>query len=93
MTTTSQATSAAIRLARHAARTGAGVLDCPYPPESTGVASAARRVWLAEFQRLKPGTPVDFGDRVLAIAHGPDTGDDGTMPGGPGPDLFAEVPR
>lgn len=91
MTTTEQATGAAIRLARYAAVREAGILSCPYPPGSTGPRSAARRAWIAEYRRLRPA-PVDFGDRVTALADGPDT----TGDGGPvtvQPDLFAEVPQ
>lgn len=94
MTTTAQATGAAIRLARYAAVRKAGILSCPYPPDSTGTRSAARRAWLAEYRRLRPGPPIDYGDKALDLAQtGPVTPDDGSMPARPEPDLFAEVPR
>lgn len=92
MTTTEQATGAAIKLARLAAVKETGVLSCPYPADSTGVQSAARRAWVAEYRRLRPGPPVDYGDHATELADGPDDGGDG----GPvvvQPDLFAEVPR
>jgi hypothetical protein len=92
MTTTAQALGAAQRLAQYAAITDAGVLSCPYPADATGVQSAARRVWLRTYLRLRPppaGT-VDDGDQLLTLAHGPDEPDPGTMPVRPEPDLFAE---
>lgn len=92
MTTTEQATGAAIKLARLAAVQESGLLSCPYPADATGVQSAARRAWLGEYRRLRPGPPVDYGDHATELADGQD--DDGD--GGPvviQPDLFAEVPR
>lgn len=86
MTTTQQATGAARKLARLAAVKGSGVQTCPYPPDSTGTRSAARRAWLTEYNRLRPAA-VDYGDKVTALADGPDTRDTGA-PAVPQPDLF-----
>jgi hypothetical protein len=79
MTTTQQATAGALRLARSAAIADAGVLACPYPADATGPRSAARRVWLGEYLRLRPPAldAVDYGDAVTALAHGLDTAGDG----------------
>jgi hypothetical protein len=92
MTTTAQATSAARRLARLAAVRRSGLTSCPYPPTATGTASAARRAWIGEYGRLRPADlpAVDYGDKVSALAEGPDTGDDGA-PATVQPDLFAEA--
>lgn len=89
MTTTAQATGAARKLARLAAVKGSGVLSCPYPPGSRGIRAAARRAWIAEYNRLQPPT-VDYGDKVTALAEGPDTGDNGA-PAVRQPDLFAQA--
>lgn len=92
MTTTDQATRAALRLARSAAQANTGILSCPYPADATGARSAARRVWLLEYLRLRPSelAGVDYGDALLTAAHGPDTPDDGTPAVGQ-PSLFAEA--
>jgi hypothetical protein len=76
MTTTEQATTAATRLARFAAMRNTGLTSCPYPAGATGPAAAARRVWLAEYARRRP-VPIDYSNGLLALAHGPDDGDDG----------------
>lgn len=51
------AITAAERLARSAAIADAGVQACPYPPDATGVRSAARRAWLRKYLKLRPQPP------------------------------------
>lgn len=87
MTTTAQATGAARRLARLAAVKNAGVASCPYPADATGLALAGRLAWVTEYNRLRP-VAVDYGDKVTAIADGPDSKDTGA-PAVVQPDLFA----
>lgn len=93
MTTTMQATSAAVRLARLEAvkpdGTRRGPSACPYPRTATGNARAARHAWMREYRRLRPGDfpRVDYGDQVTAAAFA-----DGPAAGGPArmqPDLLA----
>lgn len=95
MTSLDQATRAARALARLAAIRRAGPLSCPYPAGSTGIRSAARRVWLAEYLRLRPPAPgvVDFGDLITDLANAGAQLDPGAMPARPEPDLFAPVPQ
>jgi hypothetical protein len=92
MTTTAQATSAAVRLARlEAAGRHRGPSACPYPQAATGTARAARGAWLREYRRLRPQDfpAVDYGDAVTAAAFGdgPPAGTD--SPATVQPDLLA----
>lgn len=88
MTTTEQALDAARRLARRAAQRQAGLDTCPYPADGTPVQRAARRAWVRTYLHWRRGEapPVDFGDDLLALAHGPDsrTADNAGAGTGPG---------
>ena len=75
MTTTEQALDAARRLARRAAQRRAGLGACPYPLDGTPVQLAARRAWVRTYLHWRPdeASPVDYGDDLTALAHGPDS--------------------
>lgn len=85
MTTTEQALDAARLLARRAAQRRAGLGACPYPVDGTPVQQAARRAWMRTYLHWRPdeAPPVDYGDDLTALAHGPDsrTGDAEAGPG------------
>jgi hypothetical protein len=88
MTTTDQATAAAVRHATSAAIRNTGTRGCPYPADATGAQAAARRAWYAEYLRRRPApggldysSDVDYlaygdpGDQAAAAPAEPDTGD------------------
>jgi hypothetical protein len=75
MTTTEQALDAARRLARRAAQRRAEISACPYPANGTPQQAACRRAWIRTYLHWRPGeaAPVDYGDDLTALAHGPDS--------------------
>lgn len=70
MTTTEQASAAAVKLARRAAQARQGLESCPYPAAATGTTAAARSAWISEYNRLRP-IAVDYGDQVTDLAAAP----------------------
>lgn len=84
MTTTEQALTGARRLARRAAQRAAGLDANPYPPDGTNVQQACRRAWLRTYLHWRPDAagPVDYGDDLTALAHGPDSPDTATAGAG-----------
>lgn len=74
MSTVDQAITAAARLGRLAAVMDRGLSSCPYPLDGTNVERAAAGAFVRAYLRLRPlaGVPVDEGDELLALAHGPD---------------------